>query len=135
MTPTLWLLIQSAVQVAHDPSVGIVAANGLIVAIGGSIVHTLNRRTGHKRDAKHEAQLAALEEQQRIVKLTTEKLAEIATARDTDVRALITALALEVRELTVLVRNGLAANVENIMERMDRLEQREIERAERRREA
>lgn len=112
----------------------------------GTILHTLNRKTGRRADRERREQLNTLEKKftdhaAQDEKIRNHILQEF-EARDADGRALllktqdrIAALATEVRELAVLVKNGLHEDVRDIKARLAKSEEREIERADKRRRA
>lgn len=104
--------------------------DGTFITGVGSIMHTLNRRAGRKADKERREEIAAIKEQQTITRLATERIEQMATGNDSDVRKLISDLALEVRTLTVMVKNGITDRMDDIRDRMGKMEERELSRAE-----
>lgn len=108
--------------------------NGGLFTIPLATLHTLNRKAGKRADRERKEDMTKLEqrleEQKRITELALQRMEEERSQADGSLRDMVTALALEVRTLTVMVKNGITDRMDDIRDRMGKMEERELSRAE-----
>lgn len=111
-----------------------------------SLFHWSNRQTIRRTDRERQRQVLALEErfdeQSKVDTKIREHLIAKFEERDEEGRAMVLSaqariaeLAAEVRELTILVKNGLHEDVRDIKAELAKIRERELSRAEQRRQA